>query len=200
MYPRHWGRYTIVTFGARWLDFNLMREFDRYHGRSITTDRLREALEKQEYRPDLVLDGMRKFDDPETRDPALKNHTGYHKRILEGIVLSQEFVNFVQDHKHRILEPARLSAYYAATRYETTRRIFIWCRSGRHRSVALTVLLKACFKVEGHDVQVIHLQKSWQYLCKGPQGGCEDCKDCNEDCTEDCKNCGWTPRRVAQVV
>ena len=124
----------------------------------------------------MILDGMRKFDDPEGRDPELRNHTGYHPQILKGIALSHEFVDFVQEHKRRILEPARLSACYAATRYETTRRIFIWCRSGRHRSVALTVLLKAMLEYDGFAVEKINLTRSWRYLCGGP----EKCDVCAE--------------------
>ena len=151
---------------------------------------MREVLEQQSYRPDLILDGMRKLDDPETRDPELRNHTGYHKKIMEGIALSHEFVDFVQEHKRRILEPTLVSGYYVATRYERTKRIFIWCRSGRHRSVALTVLMKACFEQDGFNVELINLQKSWRHLCGGP-GKCDECE-----------TAPWVndPSRVAQVV
>ena len=117
---------------------------------------------------------MRKFDDPETRDPELRNHTGYHPQILKGIALSHEFVDFVTENKQRILEPIGASTSYAATRYQTTRRIFIWCRSGRHRSVALTVLMKACLEHDGFAVEANHLKKSWKYLCGGP-GNCGFC-------------------------
>ena len=73
-YPKHCGRFQVVSFGARWLTKELAARFDQGGG-DISTDQLREALEKQSYRPDLVLGGMRKFDDPETRDPQLRNHT-----------------------------------------------------------------------------------------------------------------------------
>ena len=151
---------------------------------------MREVLEQQSYRPDLILDGMRRFDDPETRDPELRNHTGYHKKIMEGIALSHEFVDFVQEHKRRILEPTLESGYYVATRYERTKRIFIWCRSGRHRSVALTVLMKACLEQDGFAVDVINLKKSWRHLC-GVPGKCAECQ-----------MAPWVndPSRVAQVV
>ena len=180
--------FQVVSFGARWLTKQLASEFDQYGG--ISTDKLYEALENQTYRPDLILDGMRKFDDPETRDPKLRRHTGYHKQIMKGIALSHEFVDFVQEHKRQILEPALLSGYYAATRYVTTKRIFIWCRSGRHRSVALTVLMKACLEQDGFAVDVINLKKSWRHLCGGP-GKCGECV-----------LAPWVndPSRVAQVV
>ena len=185
-YPKHYGRFQVVSFGARWLTRELKDEFDQYG--DISTDKLREALQAQGYRPDLILDGMRKFDDPEGRE--CRDHTGYHKQIMKGIALSHEFVDFVNENKRRILEPARLSACYAATRYETTKRIFIWCRSGRHRSVALTVLMKACLEQDGFKVDVINLRKSWRPLCGGP-GRCKECK-----------TAPWVndPCRVAQVV
>ena len=187
-YPKHCGRFQVVSFGARWLNKALKDAFD--NGEIISTDQLREALVKQSYRPDLILDGMRKFDDPETRDPQLRNHTGYHKQIMNGIALSHEFVDFVQEHKRQILEPALESGYYVATRYETTKRIFIWCRSGRHRSVALTVLMKVCLEHDGSFVDVFNLRKSWRNLCGGPG-------KCNE-----CQNAPWVndPSKVAQVV
>ena len=171
-YPKHWGPFEVISFGARWLTTALKDEFDAHGG--LSTDKMRAALKKQGYRPDLILDGMRKFDDPEGRDPELRNHTGYHPQILKGIALSHEFVDFVTENKQRILEPIGASASYAATRYQTTRRIFIWCRSGRHRSVALTVLMKACLEHDGFAVEANHLKKSWKHLCGGP-GNCEAC-------------------------
>ena len=171
-YPKHWGPFEVISFGARWLTKELKDEFEARGG--LSTDKMRAALKKQGYRPDLILDGMRKFDDPETRDPELRNHTGYHPQILKGIALSHEFVDFVTENKQRILEPIGASASYAATRYQTTRRIFIWCRSGRHRSVALTVLMKACLEHDGFAVEANHLKKSWKHLCGGP-GNCEAC-------------------------
>ena len=185
-YPKHYGSFQVVSFGARWLTRKLKNEFDK--NGDVSTDQLREALQAEGYQPDLILDGMRKFDDPEGR--PCRAHTGYHPQIMKGIALSHEFVEFVNEHKRHILAPTRLSAYYAATRYETTRRIFIWCRSGRHRSVALTVLMKACLEQDGFEVEVVNLKKSWKYLCGGP-GKCDECKVAPWVCD---------PCRVAQVV
>ena len=109
---------------------------------------------------------------------------------MKGIALSHEFVDFVQEHKRQILEPALESGYYVATRYETTKRIFIWCRSGRHRSVALTVLMKACLEQDGFKCDVVNLKKSWWHLCGGP-GKCDECQEAPWVCD---------PCRVAQVV
>ena len=149
---------------------------------------MRDALVAQSYEPDLILDGMHKFDDPEGR--SCKDHTGYHHQILKGIALSHGFIDFVNTNKRLILEPKVASAYYAATRYETEKRIFIWCRSGRHRSVALTVLLKAVLEHDGFVVEKLNLSKSWQYICGGPQW----CNVCAEgDIAE-------AASRVAQIV
>ena len=117
---------------------------------------------------------MHKFDDPEGR--PCKSHTGYHHQILKGIALSHTFIDFVNKNKRLIFEAKVASALYAATRYETKTRIFIWCRSGRHRSVALTVLLKAMLEYDGFVVEKINLTRSWRYLCGGPKK-CDVCAE-----------------------
>ena len=105
----------------------------------------------------------RKFHDPhgETR------HIGWHPSIVVGLVQHRKFAGFLQGLRPVIEK--------MLTKYVVVPVLALWCNKGRHRSVAMSVILGHCLEAMGVTAMTFHLaQDSWH---RGSCGG-EGCKAC----------------------
>jgi RNase adaptor protein for sRNA GlmZ degradation len=100
----------------------------------------------------------------------LKSHTGEHVTICERVIWHPNF--------NKILNTVRKAfiAFMHGPAEHRTFRVATYCKSGRHRSVAVTVTLRYIFEWLGYQVQVVHWsQPSWQrWFCYRK---CQDCQD-----------------------
>ena len=112
---------------------------------------------------DVFVDA-RPFPDPEAGD--LRGHVGNHPQIIARMAEHKNF-RFWLSHVHREIR--------LVLQRERTVRIGLFCKKGRHRSVAAAWLLKHIGEREGWTCTVTHLcSDKWNYRCR------EWCRECRE--------------------
>ena len=113
---------------------------------------------------DVFVDA-RPFPDPEAGD--LRGHVGNHPQIIARMAEHKNF-RFWLSHVHREIR--------LVLQRERTVRIGLFCKKGRHRSVAAAWLLKHIGEREGWMCTVTHLcSHKWTDTCGGR------CDQCGED-------------------
>lgn len=105
----------------------------------------------------LIVDA-RIFVNPE-RDAETAGHIGTHPAIMEGVVESDRFARWIQTIKARWRAHVRACGRII--------NIAISCRSGRHRSVAVSTLTQSIFKAEGYSTSITHLCRNKWEGCRG---------------------------------
>lgn len=181
-HQRH-GKLQLLTFGLDNCDAELVNRCMDWGGcgaraRIPETD-LRAALHRQGYpRVDLVLDA-RCF--PDYNAFHLSRHTGVHPEIISRLVEHQRFPVFVQSLRHRWLQ-ALTQRLQEHTGSELVFVVAVYCRMGKHRSVAVAHCLAHIGKeVHGFEVdEVKHLSRPrWgKNLCKG---FCDECRGFSQE-------------------
>lgn len=105
------------------------------------------------------------------RDPSggsYRDHVGSHSQIISGIISQQRETKQCIDYAWRFLQEHN-------GRYGKPVLIDFSCRSGRHRSVALSVIFGTLLQREGIPFRTIHLHSyKWRELRCG--GRCEECR------------------------
>jgi hypothetical protein len=171
----------IITFGVQNLDEQLLERCWKSpcSGAKLgfSNEELRAALTRSAPGVgivDILLDA-RCFPDPE----ALKycKHSGHHHGIITRICQHRNFSRWLGDVRKRLGAAAAASAARgAAGPAAPLLTIAVYCRSGKHRSVAAALILQHVLRREGwvcRDPQ--HLSEPrWSSCCKGQ---CVECKN-----------------------
>jgi hypothetical protein len=113
---------------------------------------------------DMIVD-TRVFKDPEAGE--LRDHCGLHATIIERVVFNDKFPAFLQRVRMQVV-PALMSN-------SVPFRLGIFCRSGKHRSVAVAQILRHVFAacMPGHNV-------TWRCVKKHSRCLNGYCAECNE--------------------
>ncbi len=116
------------------------------------------ALRAIQWPADLVMDVRPLMQDPETRGTR---HLGGHISVLQQIVLAA-----IADIKKTLTRTAPANTHIA-----------FYCKSGRHRSVAMATMMARILNTLGSDAESRHLcQYSWNGVpCQHTANGCADC-------------------------
>ena len=164
---------TLVSFGLERLDDTLAELVDSLGGgvRAIVADdTLQRALKRSVgFRADVIID-TRSFDDP-NRNCGL-GHTGHHPDIISRVVRHHTFRDWLAGVQRQI--------FAASTGCEVKANadlgVALYCKSGKHRSVASSFILKYIFEAEGWMCPEVHhlSQLAWgRYNCC--RGLCSEC-------------------------
>ena len=98
---------------------------------------------------------------------SLRLHTGTRPNIIEGVVMNVTFIDLVREIKRAV--------FWAPCE---TVHIALLCMSGRHRSVAMTHLLKHVISAEYPDITVETHHASKKQFWKSTCGGSDFCTRC----------------------
>ena len=118
---------------------------------------------------DVRLDA-RCFHDPDAG--KLKRHVGTHPDIIDRLVQSDLFIEWVRKARCEVTKIAdgRARAQRSGTHHDSSSVVLIFCRSGRHRAVAAAAVLErslvACHGFIMLPVQHFSMDRS------GGRGGC----------------------------
>lgn len=141
-----------------------MRRYGRRPPRRIPGNEMFKACERLGHPVEVVTD-VRMFYDPARS--SLSRHIGLHPEIMEGITRDRRFPKWLSDLRDGFREAHK----------ETSVAIGVFCRSGRHRSVACARILAHCLEAEGWQCHTKHLAalrpKEWARTCGGSCTACE---------------------------
>lgn len=79
---------------------------------------------------------MRSFRDPDKHLINIRKHDGHHPVIIKRMIAHHLFNDWLREVRHTLSPLQTLSS-----RYPSRLRISLWCRRGRHRSVAAAIML-----------------------------------------------------------
>ena len=178
---------SIYTFGLETLTeamFWLCEDTGGGHKARIHDDDVRNALEEKDIEDvNLVYDVRRVTRDPDYRERRRRRpcrHIGIHPFILQEMLHSEHFDGFFTKVKRQINFQFRLNSTDEV-------KVAMYCKSGRHRSVAAATFLWHFAEFEGWVPKadrergcrfvscINHLSKPfWDSTCKGL---CNKCRD-----------------------
>ena len=125
---------------SKWHHRESREGWDLRNGLKAYTSVYREVpVEEYDETRDIYLDA-RVFTDPDKGD--LRDHNGRHHRIIAGMVGHPAWGDWLR-HAHVTLE--RVCRNWSSATGETMLPVVVFCRSGRHRSVAAAEILKYAF-------------------------------------------------------
>lgn len=160
------GTVHLATFGLECLDGELA---DRCHelgggaGAHIPDYEIAEALHRKKFPSDVILDA-RMFPDPDAA--LLTRHSGRHHLIIARICQHRNFRWWLQDAK---IQYQKVLQRCERRGVQTPKiSIAVYCRRGKHRSVAAACILRHIFQCEGyHCPELQHLSYAhWRNCCK----------------------------------
>ena len=128
---------------------------------------------------DWAID-VREFSDPENHAQT-RGHVGHHPVIQKGIALNDQFLPMLQWIKHLLQD-------YGVNCGQRHVTLAMVCNSGRHRSVAVGILVQQCLLALGRfSVSLTHISKQdggWEGTCMGPGPPyyCQACRWSSELC------------------
>jgi len=160
----------IFTFGLETMDNDIVDfccSYERGGAEAIVPEELLlEGLRRQGVGDVHMCIDTRIFHDPAAVGKLTK-HTGVHPETLHRITLMKRFPDFVKRLRREV--PYHLKNVGQV-------KIAMYCRTGRHRSVACATFLKHFAHAEQWNCKVTHLsQKKWNKICKGE---CAECMPC----------------------
>mmetsp|Transcript_103205 Transcript_103205/g.199975 ORF Transcript_103205/g.199975 Transcript_103205/m.199975 type:complete len:289 (-) Transcript_103205:985-1851(-) len=179
------GEVQIITFGVENLDEQLLERCWEWRGGGskiqFPDDDLQAALNRSA--PDVgivdVLVDARCFPDPEAMQYC--KHTGHHYGIITRICQHRNFGRWLNSVRARIGEAAAVSAARGdAGPAGPSLTIGVYCRSGKHRSVAAAIILQHVLCRDGWDCRdPRHLSAPrWSSCCKGQ---CSECRNPSQE-------------------
>ena len=129
------------------------------------------------------------LNDPD-RDKTLRGHWGEHAAIMTGMIKNPQVLPIFKS----ILRRLKRNLFKHTTDLRAREGTFpnlsiaLMCRSGKHRSVCFTALLKWCLLSEHFTVgDTLHLNDD--------QWGSKLCTDCSQ-----CKSCPWLKGPIKEDV
>jgi len=173
------GVVSLVTFGLEKLDpelYGLVHDQGGGARAWIPDEDLRVAMQRKGFRAHVIVD-VRAFPDPDCL--SLRGHTGYHHEIIARLVRHQNFRRWLAKLKadfDRSASAARASAQGAGGWHLADLGVALYCKSGKHRSVAGAIIMRHILLEEGWSCpDMRHLsQNLWGRRCCG--GLCEECR------------------------
>jgi len=173
------GELQLLTFGLENCDEHLVNRCMDWgeHGGArarIPEPELRSALHRLGYpHVDMVIDA-RCF--PDYHAWNLSRHIGVHPEILTRLVQHPRFPRYIKSLRHQWSERWQ-SALQQQKGPELLFVVAVYCRAGKHRSVAVSQCLahigKAVQSLEVRDVQHLSRPRWGRNLCKG---SCDECR------------------------
>ena len=156
-------RATLVTFGIEKLDESLAAQFAVRRGEAAAcggdTALLATLCQRAAVQADVFVDA-RGFTDPDSSH--LRKHIGQHPEIIRRIVEHSQFRPWLKSVKTAV-------ATAATNRCTTEITIAIFCRSGKHRSVACSLILQDLLSAPSPR----HLSEgTWLRCCRGECATC----------------------------
>jgi len=171
----------IITFGVETLDEQLLERCWKWPGGGATIqfseEELRAAINRSAPNVgivDVVVDA-RCFPDPEALQFC--KHTGHHHGIITRICQHRNFSRWLSSVRNRLGAAAAAGAARgAAAPAAPLLTIAVYCRSGKHRSVAAALILQHGLRGAGwHCSDPKHLsERRWVSCCKGQ---CIECRN-----------------------
>lgn len=168
----------LVTFGLENLDSNLYDRCREHPGGGasvqIPDSDLKEMLRiGRNEDVDIFLDA-RMFPDPDAF--TLTRHSGRHYKIVQRLCQHRNFPTWLKNawHKFRKVAEAR-GDMWSKTQVMKPVIIAVYCRAGKHRSVAAAGILKHIFTATGYmcpEIRHLSYDKWGRNCCKGR---CEEC-------------------------
>ena len=134
-------RICLVSFGVETLDV----------GRCFSSAELAEGLRQHGrcIHADIFLD-CRNFKDPNRWALCRLGHSGRHHKIVQGLFAHPFFRVWLQNAKRQIQYKLSVTGLEQIT-------LAIYCRHGKHRSVAAALILGHILQAEGFDCCTEHL-------------------------------------------
>mmetsp|Transcript_47663 Transcript_47663/g.153302 ORF Transcript_47663/g.153302 Transcript_47663/m.153302 type:complete len:729 (-) Transcript_47663:115-2301(-) len=130
----------------------------------VTKDVIRGAMQRLNLGRVEVVADARQFSDPAAIG-ALTRHLGMHPEIMKRMVDFRPFGHWIREIRDEV---------NAARKTSETVGIAIYCRKGKHRSVAGSWFVEHCLKADGWTVTMQHLaEKRWEKCCRGQ---CAECR------------------------
>lgn len=172
-------RVELVTFGLEYIDAALLAMCDADprggSGVKVSEDDLRDVLKRQGLPDvDMIIDA-RPFPDPDAG--LLTHHVGIHHGIIARVVKHNNFLWFLKSVKREWTRALRRrrddQVLYSGS--PPLLSIAIYCKAGKHRSVAVAVVLRHILSnAEGCVCcEPKHLSAKWWARCCG--GECSEC-------------------------
>ncbi|CAJ1437244.1 unnamed protein product, partial [Effrenium voratum] len=165
----------LGTFGLETLDYALADKTMEMGGggsADVPEYLISESLSNMGFPSEIILDA-RMFPDPDAMH--LTRHSGRHHLIISRLVQHRNFRVWLGIAKRRFREVVtRIER--RGPRSEMKLSVAVYCRRGKHRSVAAACILHHIFQAEGFQCPDIkHLSyKHWKSCCKMA------CKECQE--------------------
>eukprot|EP00438_Fugacium_kawagutii_P003148 Skav218928 [mRNA] locus=scaffold678:25654:27015:+ [translate_table: standard] len=148
----------VSSFGIETLDVELAQRCQRLGGGArcrIPLGDMAAALRRHKVEADLILDA-RDFPDPNSWALSQLGHSGRHHQIVGGLVSHRNFWYWLKEVKGRFQKHVEKKSSSDIT-------VAIYCKRGKHRSVAAAMILQHIFQSEGHDCKASHM--SYQQWC-----------------------------------
>lgn len=170
------GRIGLATFGLETLDGDLCSKCYEHPGGGAayraSDEELNEALTRRKFPSEVILDA-RMFPDPDAGN--VTRHSGRHYLIITRLFNHRNFKMWLERAKRKIEKAARDAAPSGGG--SGSFNVAVYCRAGKHRSVAASVILHYILKAEGWtcpDVQHLSYERWGRNCCKGQ---CQECLD-----------------------
>lgn len=162
------GSVLVATFGLECLDGELA---DRCHelgggaGANIPETEIAEALQRRKFPSDVILDA-RMFPDPDAA--LLTRHSGRHHLIITRLCQHRNFGWWLQHAKAQFRKALHRQEKRGIGPMGPKISVAVYCRRGKHRSVAAACILKHIFLTEGFRCpEISHLSYAhWRNCCK----------------------------------
>eukprot|EP00439_Symbiodinium_sp_Y106_P023282 s6588_g2.t2 len=142
------GRIGLATFGLETLDGDLCSKCYEHPGGGAayraSDEELNEALTRRKFPSEVILDA-RMFPDPDAGN--VTRHSGRHYLIITRLFNHRNFKMWLERAKRKIEKAARDAAPSGGG--SGSFNVAVYCRAGKHRSVAASVILHYILKAEG---------------------------------------------------
>lgn len=140
---------------------------------NVSDEAMREALVRLKAGNVQVISDTRRFCDPAAVGNLTK-HLGEHPETLKRMSATRKFGPWLRGLRMDIQKVL----FTQSPTEDREVRVALYCRSGKHRSVAGARFLAYIAEWEGWDCKVEHLaRKHWVRTCKGV---CDDCQGKND--------------------
>ena len=150
---------TLSSFGIETLDHELTQRCQRLGGGArcaVPESEVAAALRRRGVDANLILDA-RDFPDPNSWALSKLGHSGRHYQIVGNLFCHRNFWYWLKDAKARFRRELEKSPGDIS--------VAIYCRRGKHRSVAATVILRHILESEGFECYEWHMSQA-QWCCK----------------------------------
>lgn len=139
-------------------------------------DRLRAELKTRGLETVHVLLSAHVFHDPDACEKGLNIHTGRHPRIIGALVDSDDFLRWIQEAMQKI-SAEKEKAIASGNVFSLS--VVVFCKSGKHRSVAACIVLRHILCMGG-VYPFLRIQDPIDLSCRewGPnccRGVCPEC-------------------------